>query len=1235
MLTKKSILFLLFTGTFGCLKAQSNLSPTVIPPSPDAAALGKYGNQPVGLHTGIPDISIPLYTIKSPRLEVPISISYHASGIKVNEIASWVGLGWVLNAGGEVSRSVVGRCDEGQFWVGSPPRRTANQITDTDYDYMSGMIWTMDPESDLYFYNFNGHSGKFFYKQNIATPMLIPEAPLVITYNQGFIITDETGTIYKFGSGEQTSVASGYGTGFIIPPYFSSYHLTEIISADGTDHIYFNYVAGGSYTEFDPVYIETVGEICIGNDPTVHNNNDTPINYTTTRGINPIRLSEIKFSNGRVEFISAGRSDESNTRLSEIRVFGKKPDGSDTLHKKFTFGEGYLDNRLKLTGLAEQDGSGITVKNHLFSYNEAVHLPQRTSKAQDWWGFYNGHDENTTLIQSETVSYQGITYHVGGAVRDPDGIKMQAGVLNKIVYPTGGSTEFDYEPHRYGGGFVTVVKSAASGAMGDSTSLLQQTVTFTPQNEGFATVHVNCSDVTDNTPTWSRVTLGQQGSTQYLVYHSYEPYVFHPYPSQLAKDYYVYLYKNVVYELKVRSKGHSTSTQMNHGAFAQATVTYRETNPGATSIAGGLRVKEIRDYETIGGTPIRKIYKYGLDTAGIGILLIPAYGMSNSKQPTITESYNRPPPPTGGCLWTCTAHSLVISARPPLDLTTLNGAPVVYPQVTVYENNLSAPNGKEVHYFDVVADLITGVDPAYNNGEYQSNDSWKGGEENYSGIYKGSTNALVKETFRNNPVLTSLSSIGTKLGWKVNLAGDCEPLNDMSTRLSHFFYWFDYTVLSGVKKTTLVKETLHSSSDPQIILESEIDYAYDNLSHQHQQITRKITMDSEGNQVENQYWYAADYGSIENIPSLIQKNIIAIPIKEEVHKNGNILSGKVSRPDLNGKPFEIHQYESATLQAQPVHSPSVLIPAGYVKRADIAYSASTQNITSVNHTNDVTTSYLWGYNNALPIAEVKNADLTPTGFNTSNVVSATVATTAYDVALSQSFEIFTNQSTTPSITVTMIGTNGPATPLLNVYLKRSDGITAYSQNCTWGANTVGSIALSPGVYQWFYTSTVTTGSGFNGDNLSITTNYVGQSLKAFHTSFEENGITSADSKTGTKAWSGTYVLNLPAANGSYKLSYWQKTGSVWTLNEQTVTVAAGTVQPMTIGATGSMIDEVRLYPVGAAMTTYTYDPINGITSVTDASLRTTRYEYDKFGRLAVVKDDAGNLVKAFTYNYKQ
>jgi hypothetical protein len=40
---------------------------------------------------------------------------------------------------------------------------------------------------------------------------------------------------------------------------------------------------------------------------------------------------------------------------------------------------------------------------------------------------------------------------IGAADREPNSAAMQAGILKKIVYPTAGYTEFDYEPHYYVG----------------------------------------------------------------------------------------------------------------------------------------------------------------------------------------------------------------------------------------------------------------------------------------------------------------------------------------------------------------------------------------------------------------------------------------------------------------------------------------------------------------------------------------------------------------------------------------------------------------------------------------------------------------------------------------------------------------------------------------------------------------------------------------------------------------
>ena len=108
---KKIIILILLNSLNISLKSQNKLLPTVIPPSPDAAAMTKHVDIPTNNYTGIPNISIPIHTIKTRELTVPISLSYHASGVKVDEIPSWVGLNWSLNYG-VINRTVKGIPDE-------------------------------------------------------------------------------------------------------------------------------------------------------------------------------------------------------------------------------------------------------------------------------------------------------------------------------------------------------------------------------------------------------------------------------------------------------------------------------------------------------------------------------------------------------------------------------------------------------------------------------------------------------------------------------------------------------------------------------------------------------------------------------------------------------------------------------------------------------------------------------------------------------------------------------------------------------------------------------------------------------------------------------------------------------------------------------------------------------------------------------------------------------------------
>src|SRR5512142_2787615 len=112
MRTKLALLLPLLWFTSILNSQDKYVIPKVFENSPNSSSFIKFGKYKVNTFTGLPDITIPLYEIKAGDITIPIAIRYHASGLKVTESASWVGLGWALEAGGSVTRKVMGIADE-------------------------------------------------------------------------------------------------------------------------------------------------------------------------------------------------------------------------------------------------------------------------------------------------------------------------------------------------------------------------------------------------------------------------------------------------------------------------------------------------------------------------------------------------------------------------------------------------------------------------------------------------------------------------------------------------------------------------------------------------------------------------------------------------------------------------------------------------------------------------------------------------------------------------------------------------------------------------------------------------------------------------------------------------------------------------------------------------------------------------------------------------------------------
>lgn len=489
----RTIVFILFAAASAIsVKAQSNgntnyFQPTVFPSGPNSMAFTKFGNYPVNLYSGLPDISIPLYTVESGGLSVPITLSYHASGNKITDVASWAGLGWSINTGGSITRNVMGYPDDGSPGYLSGDMRQEDSLlmgnrplsnNDLIFFHNTVVSRSWDNMPDIYSYQIPGYSGKFFFDgRNNYKIEKIPFSPIDITglkSGPGFNITDDHGNKYSLGQTYREVTGTPVGGGTPAVNGISAWMLEQMISQNRRDTIKFSYTSDYlSYPDglTESLTIEDSYQNLAAPSNTGYVTNDfTPVILDMPPSVTEQQLSNITFKNGKVNFIlsSTGRQDIGNNgavhSLSTIQVlaynFGTK---AYEVQKSIVFYQSYFNPgvtgalRLRLDSIQIKDKAGSVIQHYRFTYNPNVHLPAYGSYARDLWGYYNGKTSNTDLIPQATIQFvqnNGTVTNmtIGSsdpASRNPDSTFMQADVLNRIDYPTGGYTTFAYQTNQY------------------------------------------------------------------------------------------------------------------------------------------------------------------------------------------------------------------------------------------------------------------------------------------------------------------------------------------------------------------------------------------------------------------------------------------------------------------------------------------------------------------------------------------------------------------------------------------------------------------------------------------------------------------------------------------------------------------------------------------------------------------------------------------------------------------
>lgn len=371
------------------------------PKSPEAAAYDRVSDLPVSEYTGGFAFSVPIYTLTCGDISLPISLDYQGSAVRVDQEASWVGLNWLLNAGGAITTRIPATGNDigtGQFakdwaqmeklpmrtfpvgdispnellvkidgfhpdWRGQYGANWFQQYANTDSLAIAGKDITyrlyhqiLDAHAGAtptYHASFGGHSltfaydrlkGEFFItgrKQNFRIEGTIARP----------VIIDGKGVKYTFGVIEQAS-AEGSDVNYGKTLYDYTFYLSSIESPCG-NRIDLIYSLGDI---IKPLY--TVDETYYGKScPTeTQSSGMTKLEQQKDSGwivrklshfytIKTARLTEIRSRNISIHFNASKetRKDVNGTayKLDNIEIYRRLSSG-DELLRRFRFSYSYL-----------------------------------------------------------------------------------------------------------------------------------------------------------------------------------------------------------------------------------------------------------------------------------------------------------------------------------------------------------------------------------------------------------------------------------------------------------------------------------------------------------------------------------------------------------------------------------------------------------------------------------------------------------------------------------------------------------------------------------------------------------------------------------------------------------------------------------------------------------------------------------------------------------------------------
>lgn len=963
--------------------------------SPDAGQISKHIDIPSGTYTGVTGIDIPIYNIKAFDYDLPISLNYHTSGVKVKEMASKVGLGWSLSIGGiSLSKQIIGGEDKGKPLYINPNSdlfKPNNNGADNylarkavGYDMVNGN-GLEDSQPDIYSYSLVGASGKFYFDTSRKV-IKIPQNDIKIQNN--YEMVDVSGNRYIFKEANIIRNLGGAEPSDNEIQNITDYSISKIILHNG-EEISFKYKSI-SYDYYNNYYKGLKRHIA--GSTGVFNQNSYTEYPTKTQVIYEDVIEKITFKEGTIEFNYGNRLDiPGGEKLERIIVKNNYNiiiadyimnysyfDSSDTANLNYVSQAATLQKRLKLSSLINQ----LNQSKHTFNYFEQYSLPNRFSDQTDFLGFYNG------SVNNKGISYvlEGDKVYGFGDNKKPNLDYAKSAALKTITYPTGGKMDIEYElDDFYFEGLETEIESKGFTGCGDGSETMLNsgfTVnTVKPYVDFKFTFNSPYSPIDDGSgslPIGTYVVaeiLDQNNNVlkQFLVNQESE----------------VLLEKKDLYKIRFRKIGTDNLDNSNPMPclvlqWFEVNSTYKEYNKSI----GGLRIKSFQKSD--GSNNLMKTeFQYKLENgkSSGGIVGDP-----------IDYQYTYEEPCTNGTTLTydCTNKYQLITNSGNFNITTVNGKATLYDRVITKTINVSNPSQTYTVIDNYFNSGMTNL-PSFKNSMMFTFDSnhYDRGLLLKKEIYN-SQNTLIKKIENQYDFDYYFNQFSNDYSTQQPTRVTMKPYyiwikaitNTSSTGTSvtniPIFDYDRYEIISSWVKNISTKTTNYFNN--QNVMETT-EYFYDSNYRHLNPIKQKVTF-SDLSLNETNYKYAHEKAN----QKLIDANMIGIPLetstvqkKDAADVSGKLISKNETRYDnpANLFPTSVLSYD---------------LQNGTNLSTEVTYDKydSKGNLQQYTTKDGISTTIVWGYNSTQPIAKIVGA----TYNQVSSLISAMVTASDSDAQLS-------------------------------------------------------------------------------------------------------------------------------------------------------------------------------------------------------------------------------------------